>query len=174
MEQPATNRNESLRMGMLQVRRLAYAFAEQSRDLWTLRQQCSALEKERNALEAGQEQRHDLLELGEQSLQRLRRETETRMRTIVLTTGNEERLSDLQKHLARLDLPVHELTCLHERISEEFRLLFPTRPHSLTTDRQAAVDGSTDFLNEYRLRGESPHSHIPFTDKENTHGTVRR
>ena len=174
MEQPATNRNESPQMGILQVRRLAYAFAEQSENLRVLRQEYGELEKKQDALENSQERRRDILELGKQSLQRLRKETEIRMRTIVLTTGEEERLSELQKHLARADLPVSELTNLHERISEEFRLLFPTRPHSLTTDRQAAVDRPADFLNEYRFRGESPHSYILLTEKENTHGTVRR
>jgi len=174
MEQPATNRNESPQMGILQVRRLAYAFAEQSENLRALLQEYGELEKKQDALETSQERRRDILELGKQSLQRLRKETEIRMRTIVLTTGEEERLSELQKHLARADLPVSELTNLHERISEEFRLLFPTRPHSLTTDRQAAVDRPADFLNEYRFRGESPHSYILLTEKENTHGTVRR
>lgn len=91
-------------------------------------------------------------EFGRREADRLKREALARLRAVVHYTGDQERLQAAEKTLSGETLAPGEIAALHQRISDEFQALYPTRPcsHPAGGDfEQAAGPGGWDG---YRIR----------------------
>lgn len=148
-----TQGSNGIRMGMLNTAGLARAYKVQAEDLQAIREKNEALETQLAELHQQQEKQRELVELGEREMDRLRRETESRLRAITLHTRDEDRHSKLSTRLAREDLPPRDLMRWHEAISEEFRLLYPTRPVAEPSDRTRPAIAQAESLTQFRFRG---------------------
>jgi len=146
---------DSMRMGLLQTVQLARAYAEQAERLRGLEERSEALEAELRNFRGERERIGELIELGEREVGRLRDETVRHLGAITLHTQDEDRMARLESLLQRDDLSPAELVRWHERISEEFRLLYPTRPVSEPVRAVDSVHPIADSLAPFRLRGHS-------------------
>lgn len=138
---------------MLNAARLARAFAAQAEDLRVVREKKESLESQLEEFRQLQERQGELVELGEREMDRLRRETEGRLRAITLHTRDEDRQCKLSARLAQSDLSPRELVRWHEAISEEFCLLYPTRPTAEPPDRTRPAIPHAESLVQFRFRG---------------------
>lgn len=156
-EADATHDPQTLKMGLLDVVRLAHAFATQKEELHRAREKNQALEKELDGLRERQDRQRELVELGEQEVERLRRETESRLRAITLHTRDEDRLARLRARLGAKDVSPRQLQRWHETISEEFRLMYPTRRIAEPSSRLECAGRDMESLARYRFRSEPVH-----------------
>ena len=147
-----TNNSNAIKMGMLQTVRMAQAFAAQAETLSAIQQKNESLQAELNALCERQEHQKEIIDLGVQQMDRLRKETEARLRAITLYTRDEKRLKTFQKRLSNPNLSPHELMRWHEMIQEEFRLLYPNRPLAKSADSAISQRPQMETLTQYRFR----------------------
>ncbi len=149
-------RNEEqtpIKMGVLQIAQLARTFAAQADDLRAARERCEILEAELTHLRAKQDEDKDLLDLGRSEMERLYSEAEGRLRAITLFTRDQDRHDKLSCRLAERDLTPQELVRWHKRISDEFRLLYPTQPVSHPAEEFPPTTKKPDSFGQFRLRG---------------------
>jgi hypothetical protein len=148
-----TQGSNGIKMGMLSTARLARAFAAQAEDLRVAREKGKVLESQLDEIRQLKERQRELAELGEREMERLRREAESRLRAITLHTRDEERRSKLSACLAQRDLSPRQLVRWHEAISDEFRLIYPTRPVAEPSDRTRGAITRAESLAQFRFRG---------------------
>ena len=164
-----TQGSNRIRMGMLQPVQLAQAFAEQAEELHVIHEKTKKLEAELETLREREKRHREMIELGERQMDHLRRETESRLRAITLYTQDEDRLASLRNQLAQPDLSPRELIRWHERISEEFRLLYPTRPLSEPSCGSQTSPMQAESLHQFRFRSNPERLHKSTEiDKEKT------
>lgn len=97
-----------------------------------------------------QQQTLPYVELGKREMKQMKKETLSRMHAIVLSTGEHQRLVDLQELLEDDNLSVKDVARWHKAITTEFRALYPT--HALSQPTQEFKDdrSKTDF-HHYQL-----------------------
>ncbi|MFH1743022.1 MAG: hypothetical protein ABIH23_28790 [bacterium] len=170
-----TQGSNRIQMGMLQTIQLAQSFAEQVEELRALDEKNKALETELETFREQAERQREIVELGERQMERLRRETENRLRAMTLHTRDDDRLATLRNRLEQSDLSPGDLVRWHEAIAEEFYLLYPTRPLSEPLSRSRMPTVRTESLDQFRFRSNPEQSHKAIgMNKENTHDSTSR
>ncbi len=145
--------SRKIKVGLLDTARLARAFAVQAEELRAAHEKNAVSQAQLDEIQKENAGDKELVDLGKKEMERLYRETEARLRAIALFNRDEEREMKLLASLRDRDLSPRELERWHDRISDEFRLIYPTQPRSLPSDRVRTATQKPDSLGQFRLRG---------------------
>ena len=124
------SRQERMISTILEVRKLVHRCVELNAELQNQKRLNSEQESMMTQLQAENVQRDGLIALGKREMQRRKEEILTCLRAIVHHTGDRQRLHRMERLLESDDLLPEEISRWHQKLSEEFQLLYPTRPIS--------------------------------------------